>query len=122
MKFLLDENADYRLFAYLAGLGHDVTAVAHDYPGSLSDGEVLNLAHDEKRILITNDRDFGELVFRRQLPHAGVVLFRLRSVELASKMAGLQAALEAHGADLEQGAFLVISERSMRLRRRREGN
>jgi len=77
MKFLLDESAEYRIAAFLSNEGHDVTAIAHEHPPSLPDTEVLRIAHAERRVLITNDRDFGELVFLRSLPHAGVIYFRL---------------------------------------------
>lgn len=57
MRFLLDESADYPLSDFLQKYGHDVTAIAHDYPQSLSDLQVLAIAQEEQRILITNDRD-----------------------------------------------------------------
>jgi hypothetical protein len=60
MRFLLDENADARLVSYLTDQGHDVTQIATDYPSGLPDEQVLSLAHQEGRILITNDKDFGE--------------------------------------------------------------
>ena len=63
MRFLLDESAEYRIVAFLTGLGHDVTAIAHDYPHGLPDQQILEIAVSEQRILITNDSDFGELVF-----------------------------------------------------------
>jgi|SRR5579875_40933 len=69
MKFLLDESADYPLAQFLRDLGHDVTAIAHEHPHALKDAEVLKIAVSERRVLITNDRDFGELVFRRRLGH-----------------------------------------------------
>jgi predicted nuclease of predicted toxin-antitoxin system len=72
MKFLLDESADYPLAQFLRDVGHDVTAIAHDHPHALKDAEVLKIAVSERRVLIINDRDFGELVFRRRLGHAGV--------------------------------------------------
>lgn len=60
MKFLLDENVEYRLVSFLQNLGHNVTAIGYDYPHSLSDSEVLELAQKEQRILLTNDHsDFG---------------------------------------------------------------
>ncbi|MCL4489624.1 MAG: DUF5615 family PIN-like protein [Chloroflexi bacterium] len=74
MKFLLDESADLPLAMFLRESGHDVTAIAHDYPQALKDREVLAIAYREQRILLTNDRDFGELIFRQRLPHSGVVL------------------------------------------------
>src|SRR6266508_1254686 len=82
MRFLLDESADYPLADFLRVLGHDVTAIAHDYPHALKDNEVLEIAVKEQRIVITNDRDFGELIVRRHLPHAGVILFRLSDEHL----------------------------------------
>ncbi len=54
MKFLLDENVEYRLAAFLIGEGHDVTTIIQDYARSLDDREVLNLAQTEGRILVTN--------------------------------------------------------------------
>lgn len=67
MRFLLDESADFPLAAFLKIQGHDVTAIAHDYPHALKDQEVLAIARQEQRILITNDRDFGELLVRQRL-------------------------------------------------------
>lgn len=64
MRFLLDESADLPLREHLRRLGHDATAIAHEYPGALPDSDVLAIAVSEDRVLITNDRDFGELVFR----------------------------------------------------------
>jgi predicted nuclease of predicted toxin-antitoxin system len=77
MKFLLDQSTDARLSTYLRGLGHDVTRIAKEYPPGLLDPNILSLAKAEGRILITDDRDFGELIFRLQLPHAGVIFLRL---------------------------------------------
>ncbi|HEX8598841.1 MAG TPA: DUF5615 family PIN-like protein [Chloroflexia bacterium] len=117
MKFLLDESADFQLVKYLADLGHDVKAIAHDYPQALQDTEVLAIAQQEERILITNDTDFGELIFRRRLSHAGVVLFRLGSESLAAKILWLDHVLAQHVEQLDQ--FVVITERGVRVRRAR---
>ncbi|MGH2369863.1 MAG: DUF5615 family PIN-like protein, partial [Chloroflexota bacterium] len=65
MPFLLDESADFPLATHLKEWGHDVTAIAHDYPHALSDQDVLAIAVREQRVLITNDLDFGELIVRR---------------------------------------------------------
>ena len=80
MKFLLDENADRRLVLFLKQRRLDVTVIGEDYLASLLDQEVLAIAYQEKRILITNDRsDFGKLIFRDHFPHSGVILFRLKA-------------------------------------------
>ena len=117
MRFLLDGSADYPLAAYLADQGHNVTAIAHDYPRALKDQDVLALALNEQRILITNDRDFGELIFRQRLPHAGVILFRLGAEDLAIKRSWLAYVVEHHARDL--GDFIVITDRRVRIRRMR---
>jgi len=70
MKFLLDENVEFRIATFLTQEGHDVTAIAYDYPYALSDVQVLSIAASENRILITNDRDFGELIYRQKYAHA----------------------------------------------------
>jgi len=115
MRFLLDESADYPLAAFLKQLGHDVTAIAHDYPHALSDPQVLAIAEQEQRILITNDRDFGELIFRRQLPHAGVLLFRLGQEDLQTKQAWLLHVLNHHRHHLKE--FIVVTDQKIRVRR-----
>ena len=81
----------------------------------MTDLEVLQAAMDEQRVLITNDRDFGELIFRRRLPHAGVILFRLQSVAFAAKRAALATVLRDFPDQLD--AFLVVTEGGIRIRR-----
>src|SRR5688572_19198789 len=116
MRFLLDENAEYRIAAFLTALGHDVTTIAHDYPAGLDDEVVLAIAQQEDRILITNDRDFGELIIQRQLAHAGVILLRLRSQSVQVKITRLAAVLTSHSAQL--GQFIVVTDRRIRVRPR----
>lgn len=115
MKFLLDESADFPLLLFLKELGHDVTAIARDYPHALKDREVLAIAENERRILITNDRDFGELVFRQHLSHSGVILFRLGEESLHTKRECLKRVLAEYGDKLTD--FVVVTERSVRVRR-----
>jgi predicted nuclease of predicted toxin-antitoxin system len=116
MRFLLDESADARLGPYLVGLGHDVTRIAADYPAGLSDPEVLALAVSDNRILITFDRDFGEIVFRESQIHTGVVYFRLERPDLSVEMALVDRLLRDHSADLQD--FVTVTERRIRVRRR----
>jgi len=114
MKFLLDESAEFRLAAFLQQHGHYVKAIAHDYPSGLPDRQVLAIAKNEQRILITNDRDFGELIFRQRMPHAGVILFRLRDQSLATKMTWLSHILNQYSDRLDR--FLVVTARGIRIR------
>lgn len=114
MKFLLDENVEFRLRAFLEDT-HDVTAIASDYPQALSDKDVLAIAFSEQRILITNDKDFGELVFSHNQPHAGVILFRLSpSTTSEEKIVRLKEVLVTYAQKLDK--FIVITPRGVRIR------
>lgn len=115
MKFLLDENAEYRLAAFLIGQGHDVTAIAHDYPHALTDQDVLSIARRERRVLITNDLDFGELIFRQGRPHHGVILLRLPAGGTARKIAALKRLLASHADSVHE--FVIVGPRGVRIRR-----
>lgn len=116
MRFLLDESADYPLGAHLTQLGHDVTAIAHDYPQAMKDWNVLAQANEEQRILITNDRDFGELVVRQRLPHCGVIFFRLAEESIPTKIKWLNHVLANYTEHLQRQRFLVITSRGVRVR------
>ncbi len=115
MKFLLDESVEYRLLPFLKDLGHDVTAIGYDYPPSLKDQAVLAIANNEKRILITNDRDFGELIFRQQLSHQGVIFFRLKKASIQAKCNRLQKVLNQYADQLQY--FLVVTVKGIRIRK-----
>ncbi len=114
---MLDESADRRLSKVLEPLGHDVTAVSVEYPAGISDRDVLANATTELRIVITNDHDFGELLVRYGLDHAGVVLFRLSDETLDLKTRRLKALLAEH-ADVLASALVVVTDVLVRIRRR----
>ncbi len=116
MKFLLDENVEYRLASFLRTQGHNITAIGHDYPHGLSDRDVLARAHKEHRILLTNDRsDFGELIFRHHLLHSGVLLFRLKIGDIEMKHVRLQQVLSEYANQLHH--FIVITAKKVRIRK-----
>jgi predicted nuclease of predicted toxin-antitoxin system len=117
VKFLLDESADYGLVQVLRGLGHDATSISHDYAQALSDTDVLAIAQREGRIILTGDRDFGELIFRQQLPHSGVIYLRLGSSPLPVKAALLIHVLTNYSEYLHD--FVVVTEKSIRVRQKR---
>jgi predicted nuclease of predicted toxin-antitoxin system len=76
MRFLANENFPLASVVYLREAGHDVAAIVQESPG-LRDPEVLERAAVEARIVLTFDRDYGELIYRRRLPvPTGVVYFR----------------------------------------------
>jgi len=112
VKFLVDESADARLVAYLNSQGHDAIFIAQSHRPGLSDPQILAIARDEGRVLITDDRDFGELVYRDQLPHSGVIYFRLKDTLWATKLARLAYVLQHHLHQLDK--FLVVTDSRVR--------
>jgi predicted nuclease of predicted toxin-antitoxin system len=119
MKVLLDQNIDHRLAGYLRSLEHDVTAIAYDYPHGLSDAEVLAIAVKEHRKLITYDRaDFGELIFRYDHPHCGVIVLRLltpQDVLIENQKQRLHYVLTTYPEHLHH--FLVVTAKKVRIRK-----
>lgn len=116
MKFLLDESADFRLGQHLSEQGHDVTSISREYPQALRDEEVLSIALAEMRVLITRDRDFGELIFRHRLRHSGVILIRFNPLQIDLAKRTIDQLISDHAHEIDQ--FLVVSERGIRVRRR----
>jgi predicted nuclease of predicted toxin-antitoxin system len=114
LRFLLDQSADARLIAFLIALGHDAKRVGRDYPAGLPDRDVLDIAVEENRILVADDRDFGELVVRLGRPHAGVILLRLgRSADLATRIARLDHVLTNYADRLDR--LLVVTRDRVRV-------
>ena len=75
MRFLADENCDFAVVRALRAAGHDVLAVAEAAPGT-EDVVVVDLAVREGRILLTEDKDFGQLVYAAKRGTGGVILLR----------------------------------------------
>ena len=116
MKLLADENIDLSVVARLREAGHVVLAVAEMEP-SISDDVVLAKANAENAILMTEDKDFGELAFRQSLAHHGVILVRLAGLPGATKATALIHLFEEHGHELT-GSFTVVSPGLLRIRKR----
>ena len=114
MKFLADECCDAGLVASLRDFGHDVTYITEQYAGS-SDDEVLLKAYDEQRILLTEDKDFGELVCRLRKPSAGIVLIRIDVKNRHMKWPRLKTLIEKYEERLP-GNFVVIHPNKYRFR------
>ena len=115
MNFLADESVDRQIVERLRQGGHQVWYVAEMEPG-ISDDAVLDLANQEDALLLTADKDFGELVFRQRRLAPGVVLVRLAGLSPTSKAAIVASAVHLHGAELPH-AFTVITPGAIRIRR-----
>jgi len=115
MRLLANENFPGDAVEALRRQGHDVFRVRTEAPGP-RDKEVLELAQTQDRILLTFDKDFGELAFKHGLPaRCGVVLFRIfvPSPEVAARKVVTALASRAD----RGGAFAVVEEHRIRLRR-----
>jgi len=95
--------------------GHKVWYVAEMNPG-LPDTQVLSLCRLHEAILITADKDFGEMVFRRGESHHGIVLLRMPGASPDAKARALTAFVTEHGARIP-GAFSVVEPGRWRIRK-----
>ncbi len=80
-----------------------------------SDQEVLAAANEAQSLLLTCDKDFGELVYRQRLTNSGVVLVRLEGLTAASKASIVSDAMMNHGSEMKE-AFTVVSPGLLRIR------
>ena len=115
MNFLADESVDRQIVARLRQDGHTVQYIAEMAPG-ISDNSVLDLANQEADVLLTADKDFGELVFRQGRLTFGILLVRLAGLPPSRKAEVVASVVKQHGAELS-GAFAVLAPRSLRIRR-----
>lgn len=113
MKFVADESVDQPIVVRLRVDGHEVVAVAELEP-SKSDEEVLAISTAQDAVLITNDTDFGELVFRQGLNSAGVVLLRFAGLPSDSKADTVSRAVIEHGQEFS-ASFSVIGPTTVRI-------
>jgi len=117
MRFLVDECAGPAVATWLREHNHDVYSV-YDGARGADDNEVIQIALDQERILITSDKDFGEKVFRDNCPHVGIILMRLEDERAVSKTEVLSHLLTKYP-DKLLGAFTVVSERRVKFAKRR---
>src|SRR5258708_37691772 len=114
MQFLANENFPLDAVEAVRRIGHDVAWIRTDAPGS-KDPDILKRAMSAQRILLTFDKDFGDLAFQFRLPAScGVVLFRLRASSSAALAALIVAALQSR-ADWV-GQFSVVEAGHIRMR------
>lgn len=113
MRFLVDESTGPSVARWLRERGHDVFSVYEECRGA-SDPELLARAVREARILITNDKDFGDLIYRDRRPHRGILLLRLDDDRTPVKLRVVEQVLE-HYADQLAERFTVATEERVRI-------
>ncbi len=114
MNLLADECCDALVVEGLRGDGHDVLYVKEIARGT-DDDTVLQMAAGQQRVLLTEDKDFGELVVRLKLSAYGIVLLRMNPADSAAKLARLRHLLQHHTQRLP-GSFVVLREKKARFR------
>ena len=111
MRLLLDENVHLSLVSILKQEGHDVKHVVSDFDPS-ADFDILEFATRDHRVLVTNDRDFGALVYGQGARHAGIIYLRFRRLPFEAQLAVIREALvfqESH-----RGRFTVVTPNGVR--------
>lgn len=115
MRFLVDECTGPAVAQWLQGSGHVVFSVFDEEPG-VDDEWIIRKAFAEDWIVITNDKDFGEKVFREKFPHHGVIFLRLEDERAANKIRRLKQLLERYSERIHN-AFVVLTETRVRFGR-----
>ncbi len=113
MKFMVDECTGPSVAHWLKEKGYDVFSV-YDQARGEKDIELIKKAYDEDYILITNDKDFGELVFRIGEGHKGIIFLRLDDERPENKKKVLRSLFKYHIDELENN-FVVVTEEIVRI-------
>jgi predicted nuclease of predicted toxin-antitoxin system len=114
MRFLVDECTGPAVARWLRQQAHDVFSVFEQARG-LDDDAVLQQAWTEDRIIVTNDKDFGDMVFRDHRPHKGVFLLRLVNMTAPRQIAALARVLGQYPEAQLVGRFVVVTEAAIRI-------
>lgn len=117
MKFLADMGVAMRIVQWLRDNGHDAVHLREENLHRLPNGLIFEKAHAEKRILLTFDLDFGEIVALSGENQGSVILFRLRNTRTLHVIERLEKVLRDSAQTIEDGAIVVVEETRHRIRR-----
>ena len=110
MKFLIDANLDRKFTGIINKAGYDAVFI-NDLQTKAPDEDVLAIAEREKIIIITNDKDFGELIFKMGKPSAGIILFRTSITDPEKRFDLVKDSLGK-----AEGKFIVVKEGQIKVR------
>ncbi len=105
MRFLVDRCAGRRLAEWLSNNGHDVVE-AQTLGSDPGDRALLERAGAEDRVLVTMDKDIGELIYLRRVSHSGMIL--LPDVRVPQRIEAVKAVLEGHHQALEERSVVTV--------------
>jgi predicted nuclease of predicted toxin-antitoxin system len=113
IKFLADVNVEKPIVDYLSKQGYDIKWVP-DYDCQIDDEDLLRMANEERRILITNDKDFGDLIFLQKKLSVGTILFRVKDQKSQGKIKLMKKLLMGHR-DKLLNHYVVITKLKIRI-------
>jgi predicted nuclease of predicted toxin-antitoxin system len=113
IKFLADVNVEKPIVDYLSKLGYDIKWIP-DYDCEMFDGELLQMANEEQRILITNDKGFGDLVIMQKKLSVGAILFRVKGQGSQEKIKLVRKLLMGYR-DKLLNHYVIISKSKVRV-------
>lgn len=116
MRFMVDESTGPCVANWLRDEGHEVFSVYEEARGA-DDDDLIEKAFAESWILVTNDKEFGEIVRRRGRPHKGLILLRLRDERSPNKIGKVRRLLEEYSRELPNN-FVVVTETRVRFARK----
>jgi predicted nuclease of predicted toxin-antitoxin system len=114
MDLVADESVDFGIILRLRQKGINVTSISEDYSGS-KDSEVLQIANNKNVLLITEDKDFGELTYRLKLEHKGILLIRLSDIPRKERIELASDTIEKYFDKLNNN-FSVLNNRGLRIK------
>ncbi len=114
MKLLLDSCVSRQALNELVEAGHDVLYAPDYWPKDPGDDEILKLAFDEDRVVVTIDKDFGELTVRQGLPHSGLI--RLVNLRVAQQGPSCIQVIELYSQELQAQAIVTAEPGYVRIR------
>jgi predicted nuclease of predicted toxin-antitoxin system len=117
MRFLADMGVAIRIVDWLRVQGHDAKHLRDDGLQRMTDSDVFRKAASEKRVLLTFDLDFGEILALSRESAVSVVLFRLHNTGTPHVIERLKIALGETKEMLEAGSIVVVEESRLRMRR-----
>ena len=120
MKFIVDECTGPAVAKWLMDQGHEVFSIFDEAKG-LDDDSIIKKAFEEKWILITNDKDFGDMVYRDGRLHCGVILLRLQDERSVVKIQVLSSLFDSYLNRIED-SFLIATEHRVRFARSKNKN
>ncbi|MBF0351645.1 MAG: DUF5615 family PIN-like protein [SAR324 cluster bacterium] len=115
IKFLMDIGVGKKVEAYLKEKGFDVKNI-RDLDPKMPDEKIIQIAAMEHRIVVTMDKDFGELVYHSSIVHSGVLLLRLEDAGSERKVQVVQNIIENHSKQLVN-SFCVFQKDTIRIRK-----